>query len=97
MSGIDVDLSVLDDIATGLDSGASGVEGLAADVPTGVDAGPMTAVIAGMLGQVVESAGNVSVSLSSAAEAVRLSRTYYARADADAQAGLDEIRSAVRR
>ena len=71
MSGIDVDLSVLATIAGGLDSGASGLEGLAGGVPSGVDAGPMSAVVASMLSQVVDSAGNVSVALTGAADSVR--------------------------
>lgn len=95
MSGIDVDLSVLDDIAQGLDSGASGLERLSGSVPSGVDAGPMTAVIASMVSQVVDSAGNVSVALSASADNVRLARTYYQRADAESAAGLDEIRRAM--
>jgi hypothetical protein len=97
MSGIDVDLGVLGSIASGLDSGADGLEGLSGSVPGGIDAGPMTAVIAGMLSQVVDSAGNVSTSMSAAADAVRMSRRYYERADADAQAGMDQIREAMAR
>lgn len=95
MSGIDVDLSVLDTIASGLDSGAAGLEGLAGGVPSGVDAGPMSAVIASMLSQVVDSAGNVSVALTGAAESVRLARSYYQGADAESSAGMDEIRRAM--
>lgn len=95
MSGIDVDLSVLDTIAEGLDSGASGLEGLSGSVPSGVDAGPMTAVIASMVGQVVDSAGNVSVALSGSADNVRLARRYYRLADAESSAGLDAIRRAM--
>lgn len=95
MSGIDVDLSVLDSIAEGLDRGAAGLEALGGSVPSGVDAGPMSAVIASMLGQVVDSAGNVSVSLSGAAESVRQCRRYYQRADAEASASMDEIRRAM--
>jgi hypothetical protein len=95
MSGIDVDLSVLDTIASGLDCGAAGLEGLAGGVPSGVDAGPMSAVIASMLSQVVDSAGNVSVALTGAADSVRLARSYYQRADAESSAGMDEIRRAM--
>ena len=95
MSGIDVDLSVLDAIAQDLDSGASGLEGLTGGVPSGVDAGPMTAVIASMLSQVVDSAGNVSVALSGSAETGRLARGYYQRADAESSAGLEAIRRAM--
>ena len=95
MSGIDVDLSVLATIAGGLDSGASGLEGLAGGVPSGVDAGPMSAVVASMLSQVVDSAGNVSVALAGAADSVRLARTYFQSADADSSAGMDEIRRAM--
>lgn len=95
MSGIDVDLSVLDTIAEGLDSGASGLEGLSGSVPSGVDAGPMTSVVASMLSQVVDSAGNVSVALSGSADNVRLARRYYRRADAESSAGLDEIRRSM--
>jgi len=93
--GIDVDLSVLDSIAEGLDGGADGLEQLAGSVPSGVDAGPMSAVIASMLAQVTDSAGNASAALSGLADSVRLCRTYYQRADAESSAGLDEIRRAV--
>lgn len=95
MSGIDVDLSVLDTIARGLDNGASGLEALSGTVPSGVDGGPMTAVIASMMSQVVDSSGNVSVALSGSADSVRLARHYYQRADAESSAGLDEIRRAM--
>lgn len=95
MSGIDVDLSVLATVASGLDSGAAGLEGLAGSVPSGVDAGPMSAVVASMLSQVVDSAGNVSVALTGAADSVRLARSYYQRADAESSAGMDEIRRAM--
>jgi hypothetical protein len=90
--GIDVDLGVLDTIAGDLEGAASGLESLAGSVPRGVDAGPMTAVVASMLSQVVTSAGNVSTALSGSAESVRLARGYYERADADASAGMDRIR-----
>jgi hypothetical protein len=95
MSDIDVDLGVLSTIATTLDTAADGLEGLAGSVPRAVDAGPMTAVIASMLSQVVNSAGNVSTSLSSSAEMARLSRRYYERADADAATDLSGIRKVV--
>jgi len=95
MSGIDVDTPVLGIIASSLDQGASGLENLAGSEPGALDAGPMTAVITSMLAQIVDSAGNVSTAMSSAAEAVRLSRAYYERADADAEAGLEEIRRAM--
>lgn len=97
MSGIDVDKGVLDAIATSLDDGASGLEGLAGSVPAGVDAGPMTAVVASMLGQVVDSAGNVSISMTGAAALVRECRAYYERSDASAEAGLDAVREAMQR
>ncbi len=90
--GIDVDLGVLDTIADDLEGAATGLEGLAGSVPRGVDAGPMTAVVASMLSQVVTSAGNVSTALSGSAESVRLARAYYERADADASAGMGRIR-----
>lgn len=95
MSGIDVDLSVLESVAEDLDTGAAGLEDLAGSVPGTVDAGPMSAVVASMLGQVVDSAGNVSVALSGAADGVRLCRTYYQRADAESSASMDEIRRAM--
>ena len=95
MSAIDVDLGVLSTISTSLDNAATGLEDLAGSVPSGVDAGPMSAVIASMLSQIVDSAGNVSEALSSSAEMVRLSRRYYERADADAETGLAGIREAV--
>ncbi len=47
----------------------------------------MTAVVASMLSQVVTSAGNVSNALTGTAEGVRLARSYYERADADAGNG----------
>jgi hypothetical protein len=97
MSGIDVDTEVLDSIATGLDTGARGLEGLAGTVPGGIDAGPMTAVIASMLGQITDSAGNVSSSMAAAAETVRLCRRYYERADASADAEFGEIRTVMSR
>lgn len=89
---IDVGLGALDTIASDLDGAAAGLEGLAGSVPRGVDAGPMTAVVASMLSQVVNSAGNVSTALSGAAESVRLARSYYQRADAESAAGMDQIR-----
>lgn len=89
---IHVDLTVLDAIAADLDEAANGLEGLAGSVPSGVDAGPMTAVVASMLSQVVNSAGNVSTALSGSAGSVRLARSYYQRADADSSAGMDRIR-----
>lgn len=92
MSGIDVDPEALGSIATSLDRGAAWLEELAGTVPGTVDAGPMTAVVMSMLAQAVDSAGNVSSAVSASAEAVRLSQRYYERADADAEAGLQEIR-----
>jgi hypothetical protein len=95
MSTVDVDLEVHDAIASSLETGAQGLEGLSGGVPAGIDAGPMTAVITGMLSQIVDSAGNVSTSLTSAAEGVRLSRRYYEQSDASAQSGLEAIRKAM--
>lgn len=92
---IDVDQEVLGSIATDLDTGASGLEGLSGGVPVKVDAGPMTAVIASMLAQVVDSAGNVSVAMTAAADQVRESRRYYERADASSEADLDAIGKAM--
>ena len=96
MSDIDVDRGVLDSIAGDLDSAASGLEGLADSVPAGIDAGPMTAVVASMLSGIVDSAGNVSTAMSGSADAVRLARRYYDRADADSAAGMDRIRQVLR-
>ncbi|MDZ5660582.1 hypothetical protein HN031_03250 [Nocardioides sp. zg-1308] len=93
--GIDVDLATLDTIAGDLEGAAEGLEGLAGSVPRGVDAGPMTAVVASMLSQVVTSAGNVSQGLTGTAEGVRLARGYYQRADADASAGMGRIRQVM--
>lgn len=95
MSEMYVDRAVLATIADGLDRGASGLEDLAGSVPSGVDAGPMTGFVVSMLAQVTDSAGNVSTSLTNSAALVRQCRTYYDRADADADAGLSEIRQAV--
>lgn len=96
MSDIDVDRAVLDSIAADLDAAADGLEGLAGSVPAGIDAGPMTAVIASMLSGIVDSAGNVSTAMSGSADAVRLARRYYDRADADASAGMTRIRQVLR-
>lgn len=93
--GIDVDLDVLDTIAGDLEGAAGGLEGLADSVPRGVDAGPMTAVVASMLSQVVTSAGNVSAALTGSAESVRLARGYYERADAESSASMDRIRQVM--
>lgn len=95
MSEMYVDPAVLGSIADGLDNGATGLDDLAGSVPSGVDAGMMTGVVASMLAQVTDSAGTVSTSMSAAATLVRQCRTYYQRADADAAAGLSEIREAV--
>lgn len=96
MSGIEVDKGVLDAIAGDLDRAARGLEDLAGGVPAGVDAGPMTAVVAAMLGQVVGSSGNVSTAMAASADGVRLARRYYERSDADSAAGLEQIRQAMR-
>lgn len=90
--GIDVDLGALDAIAGDLEGAAQALEALAGGVPRGVDAGPMTAVVASMLSQVVTSAANVSNALTGTAEGVRLARGYYERADADASADMSQIR-----
>lgn len=95
MSAMHVDLGALATMASDLDAGARRLEHAADSAPGAVDAGPMTAVIAAMLSQVTSSAGNVSTSMSAAADVVRDCRTYYERADAEAAAGLDEIRAAV--
>lgn len=95
--GIDVDLSALDTIAGELEGAASGLDGLAGSVPRGVDAGPMTAVVASMLSQVVTSSGNVAAALDGSADAVRLARGYYERADAESSAGMDRIRRVMER
>lgn len=92
---MDVDLGVLDTIAGDLEGAANGLEDLAGSVPRGVDAGPMTAVVASMLSQVVTSAGNVSTALSGSAESVRLARGYYQRADADASSDMSRIRQVM--
>lgn len=88
---IDVDLPTLTAIATSLDNAAGGLDGLDTTATSGVDAGPMTAVIAGMLSQVIDSAGNVSDVLSASADEVRECHGYYQRADASAEANLNAI------
>lgn len=93
---LDVDLDDLTTIATTLEQGSDGLEGLAGTVPAGVQAGPMTAVIASMISQITNSAGNVSDSMAGAAELVRLSRRYYLEADASADAGLTQIEQAMK-
>lgn len=92
---IDVDLATLAAIARSLDNAATGIEGLDTAATSAVDAGPMTAVVAGMLSQVVESGGNVSDALAAAAATARECRTYYQRADASAQADLAAIHKAM--
>lgn len=88
---IDVDLAVLATIAGSLDGAHTGIEGLDTSATAKVDAGPMTAVVAGMLSQVVDSGGNVSDALAGSAATVRECRQYYQRADASAQADLETI------
>lgn len=95
-SGIEVDLTAMDTIAGKLDSGAEGLDGLAGSVPSGVDAGPMTAYITGMLAQATSDAGTVSEALSASAAAVRAARTYYQRTDADVDATMGEIGKAMK-
>ena len=97
MSEMYVDGPVLGTIADDLDKGAAGLEELAGSVPSGVDAGPMTGVISSMLAQVTNSAGNVSSALTGAAGLVRLSRRYYERADASAEAGLSDIEEVMKK
>lgn len=92
---VDVELGVFSDIAGDLNDGAEGLEGLAGGVPSGIDAGPMTSVITSMLSQIVDSSGNVSTAMSGAADAVEVCRRYYERADADAEAGLNDIKKAM--
>ena len=91
MADVDVDPAVLSQIATGLDTGATGLEGLSGSVPAGIDAGPMTGFVASMLSQIVSSAGNVSTSCTAAADQVRECRQYYLRTDADSKATLEDI------
>ncbi len=92
---VDVDLSALDTIATQLDSGAEGLEGLAGSVPQSVDAGVMTGFVSGLLSEVVTSAGNIAEAMSGSADAVRDARGYYGRSDADADATMAEIHSVM--
>ena len=82
--GIDVDLGALDTIAADLEGAASGLEGLAGGVPRGVDAGPMTAVVASMLSQVVTSTANVSTARTGDPEVLGRERILSAR-------GLDDV------
>lgn len=91
MSAIDVDLDALATMSSDLDAGAENLESAADSAPGAVDAGPMTPVISAMLSQVTDSAGNVSTTMSAAADVVRDCRAYYQRADADAEAGLTDI------
>lgn len=90
-SGIEVDLAALDSIAGQLDAGAEGLDGLAGSVPSGIDAGPMTGFVTGMLAQAASNAGTISDALSASAAAVRSARTYYQRTDADVDATMGEI------
>lgn len=91
MTAVDVDLAVLGEIASTLDTAAEGLDALAPSVPSGIDAGPMSAVISELLRSVVDSAANISVVQSAAADQVRMSRDYYQRADADGAADFDRI------
>lgn len=95
MSNVDVDTEALGTIATSLDTAAAGLEDLAPGVPAHVDAGLMTAVVASMVSQIVTSAGTVSDALTGTAAEVRLARSYYERTDANASAGMDEIRNVM--
>lgn len=95
MTDLRVDLGALATMASDLEAGARKLESAADSAPGAVDTGPMTAVIAAMLSQVTSSAGNVSTSMSAAADVVRDCRSYFQRADAETAAGLDEIRAAV--
>lgn len=94
-TGIEVDLGTLDTIASRLDSGTQSLEGVADSVPSGVDAGPMTGFITGLLGRAASNAGTLSDGLSASAEAVRSARAYYQRTDADADATMSEITKAM--
>lgn len=93
--GIDVDLGVLATIAARLDGAADRLESAADSAPSAAQAGPMTPVIAAMLSQVTHSAGNVSTTMSAAADLVRTCRSYYQRTDADAAASLSAIQRSI--
>lgn len=93
---VNVNLAALGTIAGHLDTGTDGLERLAGGVPVKVDAGPMTAAIAALLAQVVDSAGNVSTSMSATAEAVRTCKAYYERTDADKTATFEAIQKAMK-
>lgn len=92
---IDVDLAVLGTIATDLTDAGTTLSGIDTAGSSGVDAGPMTAVIASMVAQVIDSAANVADGLSGTGTLVGLSREYYQRADADAEVSLEDIRSTM--
>ncbi|MCO7239286.1 hypothetical protein [Aeromicrobium sp. CnD17-E] len=94
---IDVDLAVLSTMATTLEEASDGLDGLSGSVPKNVDAGPMAPIIAAMLAQVTDSAGNVSSSLGATADAILQARQYYQRADADAEATFSEIDDVMQR
>lgn len=64
-----------DAIADRLDAAADGLEGVAAGAPLEIDAGPLTAVVAGMLSQLLDSSGNVSTALMRTAEDLRTARS----------------------
>lgn len=95
MSAIDVDLAQLATITQGLHQAAEGLEDLSGSVPSGIDAGPMTGVIASMIGQIVDSAANVSVALDHTGTNVGICREYYQRADASAEADFASIKEAM--
>lgn len=95
MSDIDVDLTVLGTIAENLGTAGTTLAEIDTDGSTGVEAGLMTAVITSMIGQISDSAGNVADALTGLGELVESSRRYYRRADADAQASLEQISVAM--
>ena len=94
-SAVDVDLAALASSAAPLDSAAEGLESLSGSVPTGVDAGPMTAFITQAIATLTQNAGTLSSALSASADAVRSSRDYYQRTDADVGASLSEIQQVM--
>lgn len=96
MGDVDVDLTMLEQIAKGLDDGAKGLESLSGSTPSNVDAGMMTGFVASMLSQIVTSAGNVSTASTGAAELVRECTRYYERDDASAKASLEDINKVMK-
>ncbi|MFV0407088.1 MAG: hypothetical protein ACK5LN_09740 [Propioniciclava sp.] len=88
---MEIDLSVLRQVGRDLAGAANDIYALAATVPTGIDAGPMTVVINPLVAEVVASADEIAKGLQATGTVVANSVVYYEAADADVEASLDQI------